>query len=38
MPEDLNRRSRLTTEGPGRAPNRGMLRAVGFLDDDFAGR
>ncbi len=31
----LNRRSRLTTEGLGRAPNRGMLRAVGFHDDDF---
>src|SRR5262249_22042933 len=29
------RRSRLTTEGIGRAPNRAMLRAVGFLDDDF---
>jgi dihydroxy-acid dehydratase len=29
------RRSRLTTEGVGRAPNRAMLRAVGFLDDDF---
>src|SRR2546427_4694107 len=30
------RKSRLTTEGMGRAPNRAMLRAVGFLDDDFA--
>lgn len=30
------RRSRLTTEGIGRAPNRAMLRAVGFLDDDFS--
>src|SRR5436853_1550679 len=29
------RRSLLTTEGPGRAPNRAMLRAVGFLDEDF---
>ena len=28
-------RSRLTTEGIGRAPNRAMLRAVGFLDEDF---
>ena len=28
-------RSRQTTEGIGRAPNRAMLRAVGFLDDDF---
>lgn len=31
----INRTSRLTTEGIGRAPNRGMLRAVGFHDDDF---
>lgn len=30
------RHSRLTTEGMGRAPNRAMLRAVGFHDDDFA--
>jgi dihydroxy-acid dehydratase len=29
-------RSRLTTEGIGRAPNRAMLRAVGFLDEDFS--
>ena len=29
------KKSRLTTEGMGRAPNRAMLRAVGFLDDDF---
>jgi dihydroxy-acid dehydratase len=35
MPSDENRRSRLTTAGPGRAPNRAMLRAVGFLDEDF---
>ena len=35
MPSDMNRRSRLTTEGLGRAPNRAMLRAVGFHDDDF---
>ena len=34
MPSERNRTSRLTTEGPGRA-NRAMLRAVGFLDDDF---
>jgi dihydroxy-acid dehydratase len=33
MPTD--RRSLLTTEGMSRAPNRAMLRAVGFLDDDF---
>src|SRR5271166_1454171 len=36
MPSDRNRTSRLTTEGPGRAPNRAMLRAVGFHDDDFS--
>src|SRR4249920_2799289 len=31
-----NARSRLTTAGIGRAPNRAMLRAVGFHDDDFS--
>src|SRR5262249_28468073 len=30
------RRSRLITEGAERAPNRAMLRAVGFGDADFA--
>src|SRR6185295_12044086 len=35
MAED-KRKSRLTTAGMGRAPNRAMLRAVGFLDDDFS--
>jgi dihydroxy-acid dehydratase len=35
MSSDANRTSRLTTAGPGRAPNRAMLRAVGFHDDDF---
>jgi len=35
MPQDLKRKSRLTTAGMSRAPNRAMLRAVGFLDDDF---
>src|SRR5436309_8002062 len=30
-----DRKSLLTTEGMGRAPNRAMLRAVGFLDEDF---
>src|SRR5438067_6981646 len=35
MPHEGNRTSRLTTEGMGRAPNRAMLRAVGFHDDDF---
>ncbi len=31
----LNRRSRTVTEGVERAPNRSMMRAVGFTDDDF---
>src|SRR5437870_9893392 len=35
MASEANRISRLTTAGPGRAPNRAMLRAVGFHDDDF---
>jgi dihydroxy-acid dehydratase len=30
-----NRRSRLITQGVARSPNRAMLRAVGFGDDDF---
>jgi dihydroxy-acid dehydratase len=30
-----HRRSLMTTGGPARAPNRAMLRAVGFLDEDF---
>jgi len=30
-----NRRSRVVTEGLARTPNRAMLRAVGFGDDDF---
>src|SRR5437762_3861553 len=30
-----NSKSSMTTGGMGRAPNRAMLRAVGFLDDDF---
>ncbi len=32
---DAKRKSRLTTDGISRAPNRAMLRAVGFHDDDF---
>lgn len=36
MADQGKSRSRMTTEGMGRAPNRAMLRAVGFLDDDFA--
>src|ERR671937_328310 len=35
MPPEGKRRSLTTTEGMGRAPNRAMLRAVGFLDEDF---
>lgn len=35
MHEPGQMRSRLTTDGVSRAPNRGMLRAVGFMDDDF---
>src|SRR3954452_7911246 len=31
-----NETSKTTTEGMGRAPNRAMLRAVGFLDEDFS--
>jgi dihydroxy-acid dehydratase len=31
----FNRRSRLITQGVARSPNRAMLRAVGFGDDDF---
>ncbi len=33
--EPANRHSRVVTEGPSRAPNRAMLRAVGFGDEDF---
>src|SRR3989440_5024532 len=36
MTDVPNRTSLTTTAGPGRAPNRAMLRAVGFLDDDFS--
>ena len=31
----LNRRSKTITDGDSRAPNRAMLRAVGFGDEDF---
>jgi len=31
----LNRKSRIITGGDKRSPNRAMLRAVGFTDDDF---
>lgn len=33
--EKLNKRSRVVTDGVARSPNRAMLRAVGFSDDDF---
>lgn len=33
--EKANQKSSLTTLGPQRAPNRAMLRAVGFFDEDF---
>src|SRR5262245_49825623 len=36
MPSDTPRHSLTTTGGPGHAPNRAMLRAVGFLDEDFS--
>jgi dihydroxy-acid dehydratase len=36
MASEDNRSSQRTTAGPGRAPNRAMLRAVGFLDEDFS--
>ena len=35
MAQIENEKSRTTTAGAGRAPHRAMLRAVGFLDDDF---
>ena len=33
--KNLNKHSRAVTQGDQRAPNRAMLRAVGFTDDDF---
>src|SRR5213596_3415914 len=36
MPDAANRTSLTTTAGPGRAPNRAMLRGVGMQDADFA--
>jgi dihydroxy-acid dehydratase len=35
MAQETKRKSLTTTGGDGRAPNRAMLRAVGFTDDDF---
>ena len=36
MDPDLKHKSRELTDGPGRAPARAMLRAVGLRDEDFA--
>lgn len=36
MTSDCKRHSRELTEGPGRAPARAMLRAVGLRDEDFS--
>ena len=36
MADAANRTSLTTTAGPGRAPNRAMLRGVGFSDEDFS--
>ncbi len=36
MLSDLKHNSRALTDGPGRAPARAMLRAVGLRDEDFA--
>ena len=33
--ESLNSKSQVVTQGDRRAPNRAMLRAVGFSDEDF---
>ena len=35
MPEEWNHRSQRITQGPARSPNRAMLRAMGFQDQDF---
>ncbi|WP_243383093.1 dihydroxy-acid dehydratase [Geothrix alkalitolerans] len=34
--QPLNRRSRVITQGPDRAPARAMLKAIGFTDEDLA--
>lgn len=36
MSQDLKPRSSVITEGPGRAPARAMLKAVGFKDEDLS--
>lgn len=35
MSEELNQRSKVVTQGVQRSPNRAMLRATGFTDEDF---
>ncbi|PSB02048.1 dihydroxy-acid dehydratase [Merismopedia glauca] len=35
MPDNLNQRSQVVTQGVQRSPNRAMLRATGFTDADF---
>ena len=36
MTKSLKHKSHELTDGPGRAPARAMLKAVGFTDDDLA--
>ena len=36
MTEELNKRSRVITQGRNRAGARAMLKAIGFTDDDLA--
>ncbi|MCZ6547697.1 MAG: dihydroxy-acid dehydratase [Deltaproteobacteria bacterium] len=36
MAENMNKRSRVITEGPDRAPARAMLKAAGFTDKDLS--
>ena len=36
MSSDLKHKSRELTDGPGRAPTRAMLKAVGLTDEDFS--
>ena len=36
VPEPLNRRSRVLTQGPERAAARAMFKGIGFTDEDLA--
>ena len=36
MPSDPRHTSHILTDGPGRAPARAMLKAVGFTDEDLS--